>query len=177
MQMLNSLFCDIRSLTFRGLIKNPLTYLGALVVLGDQLTKSLLTSHLAVHEGRVIIPGFLNLVHARNTGAAFSLLAGSNTAWRQALLVGVSVLAVGVITYLLSRTPKAEIWSRRGLVLILAGALGNLIDRMRFGEVVDFLDFYQGSLHWPAFNVADSSITVGAGILLVTLLSVKPNRS
>ena len=175
--MLDSLFGDIRSLTFRGLIQNPLTYLGALVVLGDQLTKFLLTSHMPVHEGRVIIPGFFNLVHARNTGAAFSLLAGSHTVWRQALFVAVSVLALGVIAYLLSCTPKEETWTRRGLVLILAGALGNLIDRLRFGEVVDFLDFYLGNLHWPAFNVADSAITVGAGILLVTLLSVKPIRS
>lgn len=177
MQMIDSLLRDIRSLTFRGVVQNSLSYLVVLVVMGDQLTKSLLTSHLAVHESRVIIPGLLNLVHARNTGAAFSLLAGSHTAWRQALFVAVSVLAVGVIVYLLSRTPKEEAWTKRGLVLILAGALGNLIDRLRFGEVVDFLDFYLGTLHWPAFNVADSAITVGAAILLVTLVSVKPNRS
>jgi signal peptidase II len=81
-----------------------------------------------------------------------------------------------VMLYLLSRTPKEDAWTRRGLTLIFAGAVGNLIDRLRFGEVVDFLDFYLRSLHWPAFNVADSAITVGAGILLVTLFGVKTNR-
>jgi signal peptidase II len=176
MQMIDSFFRDIRLPAFRDLVQNPLTHLAVWLVLGDQLTKSLLRSYLPVHTAKVIIPGFLNLVHVRNTGAAFSLLAGSNTVWRQVLFAMVSVLALAVILYLLSRTPKQDAWTRRGLTLIFAGAVGNLIDRLRFGEVVDFLDFYLRSLHWPAFNVADSAITVGAGILLVTLFGVKTNR-
>ena len=106
-------------ITFRGLAQNPLTYLGALVVLGDQLTKGLLTSHMAIHEGKVIIPGFLNLVHARNTGAAFSLLAGSNTAWRQVLFVAVSVLALAVMVLLLARVSAARRLAGTGYMSIL----------------------------------------------------------
>lgn len=169
------LSCGLRLEILRNLIRNPLSYLGALVVLGDQVSKSLLMDHLPLHGSRVIIPGFFDLVHARNTGAAFSLLAGAHTFWRQALFVMVSVVALGILIYLLSRTQDQDVWTRRGLVLILGGALGNLVDRVRFGEVVDFLYFHLGNFHWPAFNVADSAITVGAGILMVLL--VRPTSS
>ena len=160
----------LRPEILRNLIRNPLTYLGALVVVGDQVSKSLLRDHLPLHGTRVIIPGFFDLVHVRNTGAAFSLLAGTHTSWRQALFVMISVAALGILIYLLSRTQDQDVWTRRGLVLILGGAVGNLVDRVRFGEVVDFLYFHLGDFHWPAFNVADSAITVGAGILMVLLV-------
>jgi signal peptidase II len=152
---------------------HPLMALLAVVLLGDQLTKYLLLRHLPLHTARQVIPGFFNLVHVRNTGAAFSLLAGANTAWRQAFFVTISILALGVILFLLTRTNKEDCWSRRALVLIFSGALGNLVDRLRFGEVVDFLDFYLGGYHWPAFNIADSAITIGACILLLTLIKSK----
>jgi signal peptidase II len=158
--------------SLRRLIHDPLAYLAACVVLSDQLTKTLLGDYLPLHASKVIIPGFLDLVHVRNTGAAFSLLAGAQTGLRQYFFVAVTVLALVVMIYLLGRTPRHEVWTRRGLVLILAGALGNLVDRLRYGEVIDFLYFHLGNFHWPAFNVADSAITVGAGIMLVLL--VKP---
>jgi signal peptidase II len=159
-----------RATSFRRLALHPLTMLGAAVFLCDQLTKGLVLHYLPVHTGKPVIPGFFNLVHARNTGAAFSLLAGANTAWRQGFFATVSILALGVILLLLSKVPKDDLWSKCGLVLIFSGALGNLVDRLRFGEVVDFLDFYLGAYHWPAFNVADSAITVGACMLFLTLL-------
>jgi signal peptidase II len=152
---------------------HPLMALVAAVLVCDQLTKYLLLHHLPLHTARELIPGFFNLVHVRNTGAAFSLLAGANTAWRQIFFVTVSILALGAILFLLARTNKEDCWSRRALVLIFSGALGNLVDRLRFGEVVDFLDFYLGGYHWPAFNIADSAITIGACILFLTLLKSK----
>ncbi len=130
---------------FADLIRNPLTYLAALVVLSDQVTKSLLGDYLPLHASKVIIPGFFDLVHVRNTGAAFSLLAGAQTGLRQAFFVVVTIVALLVMIYLLNRTPKHDVWTRRGLVLILGGALGNLVDRLRYGEVIDFLYFHLGS--------------------------------
>lgn len=156
--------------SFRDLIRDPLAYLAALVVLSDQVTKNLLGDYLPLHASKMIIPGFLDLVHVRNTGAAFSLLAGAQTGLRRFFFVTITILALVVMIYLLGRTPKQEVWTRRGLVLILGGALGNLLDRLRYGEVIDFLHFHLGTYYWPAFNVADSAITVGAGILLVLML-------
>lgn len=156
--------------SFRDLIRDPLAYLAALVVLSDQVTKNLLGDYLPLHASKMIIPGFLDLVHVRNTGAAFSLLAGAQTGLRRFFFVTITILALVVMIYLLGRTPKQEVWTRRGLVLILGGALGNLLDRLRYGEVIDFLHFHLGTYYWPAFNVADSAITVGAGILLVLVL-------
>lgn len=162
----------LRVENLRDLIRNPLTYLAVLVVVSDQVTKKLLGDYLPLHASKVIVPGFLDLVHVRNTGAAFSLLAGAQTGLRQFFFVAITVLALVVMIYLLGRTPSHEVWMRRGLVLILGGALGNLVDRLHYGEVIDFLHFHLGTFSWPAFNVADSAITVGAGILLVLL--VKP---
>jgi signal peptidase II len=156
----------------RNLMHDPLAYLAASVVLSDQITKNLLGDYLPLHASKVIVPGLLDLVHVRNTGAAFSLLAGAQTGLRQFFFVAITILALVVMIYLLGRTPRQEVWTRRGLVLILGGALGNLVDRLRYGEVIDFLHFHLGAYYWPAFNVADSAITVGAGILLVLL--VKP---
>jgi signal peptidase II len=163
--------------SFRNLIRDPMAYLAALVVLSDQVTKNLLTDYLPLHAVKTIIPGFLDLVHVRNTGAAFSLLAGAQTGPRRFFFVTITILALLVMIYLLGRTPRQEVWTRRGLVLILGGALGNLLDRLRYGEVIDFLHFHLGKYYWPAFNVADSAITVGAGILLVLMLKpVTPTK-
>ena len=156
--------------SLRDLIRDPLAYLAALVVVSDQVTKGMLGGYLPLHTSKTIIPGFLDLVHVRNTGAAFSLLAGTQTGLRQCFFVTITILALAVMIYLLGRTPRQEVWTRRGLVLILGGALGNLVDRLRYGEVIDFLHFHLGGYYWPAFNVADSAITIGAGILLLLLL-------
>jgi len=139
----------------------------------DLLTKILVLQWMPVHATREIIPGLFNLVHVRNTGAAFSLLAGAGTVWRRVGFSAVSVLALGVILFLYTKASKEDTWTKWGLALIFGGALGNLSDRLRFGEVVDFLDFYLGSHHWPAFNIADSAITIGACILVLALFKQK----
>jgi signal peptidase II len=137
--------------------------LAGAVVVADQATKALVLAHFNVGEGSVLAPYF-NLVLVYNKGAAFSFLSDA-PGWQTPLLVGFALIAIAVVAYLLVRSPGRWILSA-GLALILGGALGNVIDRLRFGQVVDFLDFHVGAWHWPAFNVADSAITVGA-ILLV----------
>jgi signal peptidase II len=137
------------------------------VVIVDQLTKLWIMTSFALHEQLTIIPGFFNLVYVTNTGAAFGFLAGSKNLLRQAFFVAVAILALVVIVFAythLKRQGKIFVYA---LGLIAGGAVGNLIDRLRFGSVVDFLDFYIGSYHWPAFNAADSAITTGVGLFLL----------
>jgi len=146
-----------------------LMIVGGVLIL-DQLTKLLIIHSFPLFAVREIIPGFFNLVHVRNTGAAFSLLAGANTFWRQALFVGLTVVVLVILLSAYGKLRSNDYWTKAAYALISGGAVGNLVDRLRFGEVVDFLDFYIGSHHWPAFNVADSAISVGACMLLVSLL-------
>ncbi len=136
------------------------------VFLLDRLTKFAINAHLKTGEFVEVIPGFFNIVHTRNTGIAFGMFSGGGMFFTL-LFIGVSVVAIGVLFYLLKDAVSGlQVF---GLSLIIGGALGNLVDRVLFGEVVDFLDFYVGSYHWPAFNVADSAITGGVLIALVEL--------
>jgi signal peptidase II len=148
----------------------------SLVVLLDQLSKIWIVGSLRLHEGFPLIDGFFNIVHVRNPGAAFGFLAGAPPLFRSVFFISVTVAAILLILRYL-RTSRIEepslVWA---LALILSGAVGNLIDRVRFGEVVDFLDVYVGTYHWPAFNVADSAISVGAVILMMVLLSHRKER-
>jgi len=140
------------------------------VVIADQLSKLWIMTTFSLHEQKDIIPGFFNLVYVTNTGAAFGFLAGSKTMLRQAFFVAVAIGALIIIVFAygqLKRQGKIFVYA---LGLIAGGAIGNLIDRLRFGSVVDFLDFYLGTHHWPAFNVADSAITVGVGLFLLGTL-------
>lgn len=139
--------------------------LAVTIVAADQLTKAWVQRTLTLYERKPIFP-FLNLTYTRNPGAAFSFLAdaGGWQVWFFILLAFGMVLA---IIYWLWRLPEEARFERWGLALILGGAIGNLIDRLRYGAVVDFLDFHVGTWHWPAFNVADSAITVGVGFLMV----------
>ena len=129
----------------------------------DQLSKNLVLTHFALHEGISIIPGLFNLTYVRNTGAAFGILAGQE-AWRHLFFQVVSVFALSAIVYLFwtSKRDRFALW---GSALVFGGAAGNLVDRIRFGYVIDFLDFFVGGYHWPAFNIADSGITLGAFLL------------
>ena len=133
---------------------------GAVLVL-DQATKALVLKHLPLGESLPVIPGFFGLTHVHNPGGAFGFLSGMSAEFRGLLFVAVSLLAVGLILYFYWQTPVRQSLLAVGLSLIFGGAVGNLVDRIRFGIVVDFLDLYAGELHWPAFNVADSAITVG----------------
>ena len=156
--------------------KHPMMLLAMIagdVLILDQLTKLLIIRFFPLFAVQEVIPGFFNLVHARNTGAAFSLLAGANTFWRQAMFVSLTIVVLVILLSAYGKLRSDDYWTKTAYALISGGALGNLVDRVRLGEVVDFLDFYVGSYHWPAFNVADSAISVGACMLLISLIRGK----
>ena len=132
-----------------------------LVVIIDQVSKYIIVAHIGLYESITVIPGFFNIVHVQNPGAAFGLFSQQAPMIRNIVLIGASVIAMGVIFYLFYQTPATYPLLSAGFALILGGAAGNMIDRLRWGKVVDFLDLYIGSFHWPAFNVADSAISVG----------------
>ena len=139
--------------------------IAALIVIADQATKSVVQRAMTLHESIPIIPS-VNLTYTRNPGAAFSLFADAHPTFRTWFFLVVSVVALVLITIFLRRVERGDWWSVASLSLILGGAIGNLIDRIRYGEVIDFIDLYVGQYHWPVFNVADSGITVGMVMLL-----------
>lgn len=138
---------------------------GAILAL-DRVTKIAIAETMPYRASESVIGGFFNLVHVRNRGIAFSLFADAAPWFRDVVLPVVSVVAIVAIVATLRQRAMTHPLSRIALALILAGAAGNLYDRLLYGYVTDFLDFYVGDYHWPAFNVADSALTVGA-ILLV----------
>ena len=139
-----------------------------LVLLGlDQLTKYLILLNLELYEVRPLIPGLFNLVHVTNKGAAFSMFASVDSPLRHYFFVAVNSAAFIGLTIAAWKMGAQHLLYRLSFAMIAAGAVGNLIDRLRFGAVIDFLDFYVGSFHWPAFNVADSAICVGVALLFV----------
>lgn len=150
-----------------------LAIIAGLVVACDQITKLIISSKLPIYHSITVIPGLFNITHIHNPGGAFGFMAGQSPAIRTLLFLVVSVIAVGVIFYFYANTPRTHPWLASGLALIFGGAIGNLIDRFRMGKVIDFLDVYIQQLHWPAFNVADSAITVGMGIFIFHLLFKK----
>lgn len=137
----------------------------------DRWSKLAVESALPLYSSKPLIPGFFDLVHTRNTGMAFSLLNDAGPLVSRWLLPGISAAAVIFIVGLIWRTDLADRRTLGGLALVLAGAAGNLYDRAAYGFVVDFLDVYVAGWHWPAFNIADACITVGAGILLLDAVS------
>ena len=143
------------------------------VVLLDQASKSAVSAALKMHEIRPLIHGLLNLTLVHNTGAAFGLLAGQTSILRTIFFLGVSLVAMGVILWMVFRLPQDQKVELLALSLIFGGALGNVIDRARLGEVIDFIDVYYHNYHWPAFNLADSAITIGVILLLFRLVFVK----
>ncbi len=144
---------------------------GGLVALADQLAKYAVVRTLARGDS-IEVTSFFNLVLAYNPGAAFSFLAGAD-GWQRWLFAGIAVGASAWIVYLLYRFPQQRLFCA-ALALILGGALGNLVDRVLFGLVVDFLDFHAFGWHWPAFNLADSAITCGAALLLWEAFTARP---
>ncbi|MEE8310676.1 MAG: signal peptidase II [Candidatus Binatia bacterium] len=140
-------------------------FIVAIVAL-DQLTKWVVSTSMTVGQSIDVIPAFFALTYVRNPGAAFGLL-GNVGSWGAPLLVVVSVVAVAALSWLLHSVPAAHRWERAAAAAVIGGALGNLYDRIMLGEVVDFLDVYVGDWHWPAFNVADSAISVGVVVLIL----------
>jgi signal peptidase II len=147
-----------------------LLFPAGLVIVLDQLTKLLVTHALRPYESVMVIPGFFELVHVRNRGIAFGLMNHLGAAWSSIVLSGVTAVAIVLLIFWLARLRENERWMAFGLSLIIGGAVGNLIDRIRLGEVVDFLDFYVGALHWPAFNIADSAVTLGTFWVALSML-------
>ncbi|MFP4070765.1 MAG: signal peptidase II [Desulfovibrionales bacterium] len=150
--------------------------LGLVVLLLDQATKILIEQFLPL-GGKTVIPGVFNLVYVLNKGAAFGFLNRADIHWQTYFFIGVSALAVVLIIQLLRTVDRHDPVLFTGLGLILGGALGNLIDRIRIGKVIDFLDIHLGAHHWPAFNVADIAITLGAVALLITFFKRRGNVS
>jgi signal peptidase II len=150
-----------------------LVSVAGLVVLLDQITKALILHNIPLYNSIPVIPGFFNLTHVQNPGGAFGFMANQSLNLRIILFLIVSFLAICFILFLYINTPKTHPLLATGFAMIFGGAIGNLVDRIRFGKVVDFLDFYIGNLHWPAFNVADSAVSVGIAIFIFHLLFKK----
>jgi len=142
--------------------------LAALVAATDQLTKALVAIHVPQHRSIPVIPGFFDLVHIYNLGAAFGFLNSPDIEWQFWLFLGATLCALWAI-FTLTRAARHDPLLFSGLGLIFGGAVGNLVDRLRYRAVLDFLDVYIGDWHWPAFNVADAGICVGAFLACIAL--------
>lgn len=146
----------------------------AFVVALDQFTKYLVLQNLRRGEVIPLIPDFFNLTLTFNRGAAFGLLSGLPEGTRQLVLAATTLIALTAVLFFLVRDFHGEAVAHYSMALILGGAFGNVIDRVRLGEVVDFLDVYWGAYHWPAFNIADSAICIGVAILLLKKPRARP---
>ena len=150
-------------------------WLALLVLLLDQLSKWATVSYLALCEGprtlceRVVLLPFFDLIYVRNPGAAFSFLAGAG-GWQRWFFTAIAIAVSVVLIRWIKRSADSQPLPSWGCALILGGAIGNLIDRLWHGFVIDFADFHVGGWHWPAFNIADSGICVGAGLLILDSL-------
>jgi len=140
----------------------------------DQATKWLIARQIPLYGSRKVIPGFFNLTHIRNKGAIFGFFSHAGSQLVFPALIAASLVALALVVYYFLKTPAAERGMKLALSLILAGALGNQIDRVGRGYVIDFLDLYVRNRHWPFFNIADSCITIGAVLLLFMFLVRKP---
>jgi signal peptidase II len=147
--------------------------IAATVVILDRATKWLVAHRIALHDSIPVIPGFFSLTHVQNRGAAFGIFDDSPTQWKITMLILFSVVALVVVATLLWKNGHALSATGMGLALVMGGAIGNLWDRLFTGQVVDFLLFYVGSYHWPAFNVADTAIVSGAILLVSEIIFAK----
>ncbi|HKM48854.1 MAG TPA: signal peptidase II [Terriglobales bacterium] len=143
------------------------------VIALDRATKWTIARHLSFHDSIPVIPGFFRIIHAENPGAAFGIFADSPSQWKVALLIAFSIIALLIVSLLLWKNSHRLTTTGIGLALILGGAVGNLWDRLVSRHVVDFLLFYIGPHQWPAFNVADSAIVAGAGLLVFEIVFTK----
>jgi len=138
----------------------------SIVVVLDQFTKWQVARGMRLHESIAVIPDIFNMTYIRNSGAAFGILSGSQAGFRMVFFGVTSILALFLLGTIYARLSAGDRIGQASVALVFGGALGNLIDRVRIGEVIDLLDFSLLGYHWPAFNVADSAITVGVGLLI-----------
>jgi len=154
--------------------KYPLTIVVSLsVIILDQCTKYLIIKSFALHQSLDLIEHYLTIVHIRNKGIAFGLLAEQGGGTRTIFLIITSLFAIAFIFYLLSSLKDRQTYATVTLALILGGAIGNLIDRIRWGEVVDFIYVHWYQYYWPAFNCADSAISIGLVLLIIGIFTKK----
>jgi signal peptidase II len=147
----------------------------ALIVI-DQYTKLMITLHIPLNYSVKVVEGFFNLTHIRNSGVAFGIFADQESELKPYLLIFVSLIAIVAILAIFHQTGREKRLVRSGLILIFSGAIGNLIDRILHKEVIDFIDFFIENQHWPAFNVADSCITIGVIFMAVDMfVDVRPS--
>ena len=147
--------------------------LAALIFALDRLTKWLVETHVSAMDTVQVIPGLFDIVNSQNRGVAFGMFNDSTSQWRTTALIVLSAAAVLFISGMLWRPEKLDRWSFWGLTLVLGGAAGNVFDRLVWGRVTDFLDFYVRDHHWHTFNIADSAIVVGSGLLILDMLRPK----
>jgi signal peptidase II len=152
--------CNTSRYVFLGLVS-------LCIVVIDQMTKVYIMQTMRLHESIVVIPNLFSITYIRNPGAAFGILSTSSGSFRFIFFGLTSLFALGLLGTILARMPKDDWMGQISVVAILGGAIGNLLDRLRYGEVIDFLDFYIDTYHWPAFNVADSAITIGVIFLVL----------
>ncbi len=150
--------------------------IAVLVLCGDQLTKQMVRAGIPLQAVVPVVPRFFNLTHTENPGAAFGLFSDSPSAWKTTLLILVSVALLLTVVAIVWRSRRLQWETGVGLALILGGAFSNLLDRIRYGHVIDFLDFYFRRYHWFTFNLADSCIVVGAGFLILQVLFGEAHR-
>ncbi len=164
--------CGARNAECR--MKNKYAWVAFIVCLVpflDQITKHLVETRIRPFESISVIPGFFHLTHVRNRGAAFSLFSTRPDWFRGAFFITITLTAIIALAVLIRKTHERLLIV--AFALIVGGAAGNLIDRIRYGAVVDFIDWYVRGYHWPAFNVADSAITIGVGLLAIDMLLQK----
>jgi len=147
------------------------------ILLLDQWTKYMIVQKLNLYQRVEVIHGFFNLTHVRNTGGAFGIFGGEKGGLGSILFVVVSLIAIGAIVFLFIKIKENEKTLALSFSLILSGAIGNLIDRIQYREVVDFLDFHLSTYHWPSFNIADSAICIGIGLMALELLKRDRQKS
>jgi signal peptidase II len=143
-----------------------------IVVVLDQIVKAVVRQHVALNESVTVIPGFFDLTRVHNTGTAFGFLNGMDFPFKTVILACIAALALTSLAFYAASLPYEQWLARTGLALILGGAAGNLIDRIWFGYVVDFVDVYWSGWHFWAFNVADAAITIGVALMILDLLGL-----
>jgi len=141
---------------------------GVLIVM-DQYTKLMVSLHIPLNYSVKVVEDFFNLTHIRNSGVAFGLFASQQSEYKALMFIVISTIAIIAILVIFHQTPKEKKMVQTGLILIFSGAIGNLIDRVLHGEVIDFVDFFINRHHFPAFNIADSCITVGVAMMVIDL--------
>jgi len=150
-----------------------LLFIGCGTAFLDQITKRMIQTEFMLHESVPVIDGFFSLTYILNPGAAFGIFSDQGATFRTIFFMAVSVIALTLLAFFFRQTPSDDTYALVAISLLFGGAIGNMIDRIRLGEVVDFLDFYIGKYHWPAFNVADSAITVGVSLMMIQLFFQK----